>query len=216
MLDNQIKSNLSLLAETRKELLKTPATTFPASARDVPFDELLAYAKRISKFTVPPVTNPSRPQEDAPQEGSGDDAEKPVNGASTGEEEAAVQEVTESQYAEGKGVSSLSGEQRDFLDQMSKVQFVPWPNEEVIRRGGLAQIQIMLEQGADPTSVLSPAEQAAEQQRREEAEIREKQEEEEKAEQERRRRLDGTHRGTKQEHGPSGFQGLDLYDPDEE
>lgn len=182
----------------------------------MPFDELLAYAKRISKFTVPPVTNPSHPQGDAPQRGSGDDAEKPVNGVLAEEEEAAVQGVTESQYSEGKGVSSLSGEQRDFLDQMSKVEFVPWPNEEVIRRGGLAQIQVMLEQGADPASVLSPAEQAAEQQRREEAESKEKQEEERMAEQERRRRIDGTHRSTKQEQGPSGFQGLDLYDPDEE
>ncbi|KAI9815199.1 MAG: hypothetical protein M1832_005534 [Thelocarpon impressellum] len=56
----QIARALTLLSETRKDLLATRATTLPAGARDVPYDELLAYAKRIAKFTVPPTAS-SRP-----------------------------------------------------------------------------------------------------------------------------------------------------------
>ena len=32
---------------------------------------------------------------------------------------------------------------------------MPWPSEDVIRRGALAQIQLMLEQGQDPNSVIT-------------------------------------------------------------
>src|SRR5947209_7266825 len=54
-LDNKIKDTIKLLADTRKALLATPATKFPKKVRDIEYTELLSYAKRISKFTVPPT-----------------------------------------------------------------------------------------------------------------------------------------------------------------
>lgn len=57
-LDAQIKDTLRLLANTRKELVSTPATVFPDGARhyyDIDYDELLRYARIISKTTMPPV-----------------------------------------------------------------------------------------------------------------------------------------------------------------
>src|SRR2546430_1405261 len=61
-LDNNIKDTIKLLADTRKSLLATPATKFPTKVRDIEYTELLSYAKRISKFTVPPTfREPPRP-----------------------------------------------------------------------------------------------------------------------------------------------------------
>ena len=54
-LEEQLKSSVAALAGLRRELSETPATVFPANSRPVPFDELLQYAKSISKYTVPPT-----------------------------------------------------------------------------------------------------------------------------------------------------------------
>ncbi|KAI0016381.1 vitamin-D-receptor interacting mediator subunit 4-domain-containing protein [Xylariomycetidae sp. FL0641] len=54
--DEQIKDTLRLLASTRKELYGAPATVFPAGPNyDINYDELLSYARRISKTTIPPA-----------------------------------------------------------------------------------------------------------------------------------------------------------------
>ncbi|KAI9782443.1 MAG: hypothetical protein M1816_001895 [Peltula sp. TS41687] len=54
-LSERITNVLTVLANTRAEVLSTPATTFPKDSRDVPYEDLLTYAKKISKFTtVPP------------------------------------------------------------------------------------------------------------------------------------------------------------------
>ncbi|MCJ1359077.1 MAG: hypothetical protein MMC33_009077 [Icmadophila ericetorum] len=60
-LDAKITSDLTLLAATRKEVLALPATTFPPGAqREVPYEELLNYARNIAKFTIPPSWRPKR------------------------------------------------------------------------------------------------------------------------------------------------------------
>ncbi|KAI1328356.1 hypothetical protein F5Y16DRAFT_159795 [Xylariaceae sp. FL0255] len=55
--DNQIKDTLRLLANTRKELVNAQATSFPEGQPryEIRYDELLSYARRISKTTIPPV-----------------------------------------------------------------------------------------------------------------------------------------------------------------
>ncbi|RYC53801.1 hypothetical protein CHU98_g12409, partial [Xylaria longipes] len=54
--DAQIKDTLRLLANTRKELVNASATTFPEGpSYEIRYDELLSYARRISKTTIPPV-----------------------------------------------------------------------------------------------------------------------------------------------------------------
>lgn len=60
-LDAQIKSTISVLWTTRKEITATPTTTFPPSGpkHQFTYAELLNYARRISRTTLPPpgVTN---------------------------------------------------------------------------------------------------------------------------------------------------------------
>ncbi|KAI0393201.1 vitamin-D-receptor interacting mediator subunit 4-domain-containing protein, partial [Xylariaceae sp. FL0594] len=55
--DAQIRDTLRLLANTRKELVSASATALPEGvpSYDIRYDELLAYARRISKTTIPPV-----------------------------------------------------------------------------------------------------------------------------------------------------------------
>ena len=66
-LDAQIKDTLRLLANTRKELVSTPATVFPEGRpyHDINYDELLSYARMISKTTIPPAGVSSAPAVDA-------------------------------------------------------------------------------------------------------------------------------------------------------
>ncbi len=54
-LDEQIRSTFTLLTDTRTELLATPATVFPENTNPIVYSELLSYAHRISKFTMPPT-----------------------------------------------------------------------------------------------------------------------------------------------------------------
>ncbi|KAI0477975.1 vitamin-D-receptor interacting mediator subunit 4-domain-containing protein [Xylaria cf. heliscus] len=54
--DAQIRDTLRLLANTRKELVNASATVFPSGpSYEIRYDELLSYARRISKTTIPPV-----------------------------------------------------------------------------------------------------------------------------------------------------------------
>ncbi len=59
-LDAQIKDTLTVLAATRRDMTSTAATAFPETPGfDLYYGDLLSYARRISKFTMPPagVTN---------------------------------------------------------------------------------------------------------------------------------------------------------------
>lgn len=59
-------------------------------------------------------------------------------------------------HGEGIGVLSLDQKEVQWLEPLStQVPFVPWPSEDIIRRGALAQIQLMLEQGQDPNNVVT-------------------------------------------------------------
>ena len=55
----------------------------------------------------------------------------------------------------GLGVEALQPSEVNWLDPITQIPFVPWPSEEVIRRGALAQIQVMLDQGVDPDSAIA-------------------------------------------------------------
>ncbi|KAK6708849.1 hypothetical protein SNK04_009792 [Fusarium graminearum] len=53
-LDTQIRETLSNLATTRKDIVTTHTTTFPAGPTyAIAYEELLNYARRISKTTMP-------------------------------------------------------------------------------------------------------------------------------------------------------------------
>lgn len=161
-LNQRITATLSSLADVRKELLATPATVFSQDQRNVPYAELLEYASRINKYTIPPTLRQPVPVLQAevtaqlqqlanplPSNGSGISADQ--NGPSP-----VVPSLNAQAHGEGIGVSSLDQKEVQWLDPLStQVPFVPWPSEDVIRRGALAQIQLMLEQGQDPNNVIT-------------------------------------------------------------
>lgn len=100
--------------------------------------------------------------------------------------------------------------------------FVPWPTEETIRRGALASIQVLVDQGVDP-STFDPeksAELEAERKRLEEelevkkeAEMAERRRKEEaRAEERRRNSAVGEGAGGVARQEPKVFTGLDLLD----
>ncbi|KAL9599426.1 MAG: hypothetical protein Q9219_003863 [cf. Caloplaca sp. 3 TL-2023] len=157
--NQQRRSTIATLADTRKDLLSTPATTFPESSRSVPYTELLDYASRISRYTVPPTFRepPTQPKPTpAVTSNTADNAAPMMNGISDAVAEArdtnaiANGEIPSSSNEKGVGVSSLGQNEVHWLNPQAQISFVPWPTEDVIKRGALGQIQIMLEQGVDP------------------------------------------------------------------
>ncbi|KAL8917500.1 MAG: hypothetical protein Q9208_007905 [Pyrenodesmia sp. 3 TL-2023] len=155
--DQQSKSTLTLLAETRNNLLSTPATIFPEKSRNVPYAELLDYAGRISRHTVPPtVREPPPPSEAVDGPNASADVVPAVNGIGDAVAEArdanavANGEVSQGRVGKGVGEKSLEPADVQWLNPQAHIPFSPWPTEDVIKRGALGQIHVMLEQGADP------------------------------------------------------------------
>ncbi|KAL8753918.1 MAG: hypothetical protein Q9184_005273 [Pyrenodesmia sp. 2 TL-2023] len=153
----QKKSTLTLLAETRNNLLSAPATIFPEKSRNVSYAELLDYARRTSRYTVPPTGRETPPSSDAVDEANASvDIVPAVNGIGDAVIEAgeanAIANGGVSQGRVGKGVGEKSLEPADvqWLNPLAHIPFSPWPTEEIIKRGALGQIHVMLEQGADP------------------------------------------------------------------
>lgn len=227
-LDAQLKTTLTLLAATRADLLATPATPLAPDARAVPYDELLAYAKRISKFTVPPTLRPPLPEKSQPpppsqqlsgggeQQGKKEAEANGVNGGAVGGE-GAIGLVAEEEggAAKGIGVSSLATGEAQWLDPGAQMPFVPWPTEEVIRRGALARIQGMLERGVDPSEADGAVEEEKDTKMGVGAEVKLEGAVVEPV----RKESASVGLGRvemKRDEKPAVFGGLDLYDPDDE
>lgn len=212
----QITDTLTLLAETRADLLSTPTSLPKEDRRDVPYRDLLDYAKRISRYSIPPNLRHSIPKPQAlatktVEETAGDDvADGDGDGDGGGKEEGDEAEK------ESFTLKSLGLEERNWLDPVSGVVFTPWPSEEVIKRGALAMIQGMLEKGDDPEGI---GRQGLDQELGEDG-VEGKVEEEEKVMgredvAERAREAEGTGtRVERREEKPKVFGGLDLYDPE--
>ncbi|KAI9780946.1 MAG: hypothetical protein M1839_006384 [Geoglossum umbratile] len=223
-LDAQIKSTLELLADTRKELLATPATAFPQS-REVPYGELLAYAKRISKFTVPPTYRPPpapKKEQDTQEQQNGE-----LNGTGMKANGSSISPADISSQPVGKDNKdfSITSNQHDYqfwLETEGQMPFVPWPSEETIRRGALSQIQFMVEQDLDPSMQASLQEQELAEREKvklEEEEKKRKMKEREAAAAAAARRQSSTI-GAAPVQAESKRQpvlmGIDLYDPEDE
>ncbi|KAG8528191.1 uncharacterized protein KY384_007108 [Bacidia gigantensis] len=195
----EIRSTIQLLADTRAELLAIPNSLAPSNRRDVDCGELLDFAKRISRFSIP--TNFRRGEGRKATDGV---AEGPtVNEIGTAKED--------SDDVEGIGLQSLKEEEKQWLDPFTGVQFTPWPSEEVIRSSALARIQSGGEDAEEAKRRIEEERRVEEEKEREEAR---KQEEESRRREEQRR-----HDGAKEkdvEEKPKVFGGLDLYDPDDE
>ncbi|KAI5209949.1 hypothetical protein E4T39_00562 [Aureobasidium subglaciale] len=208
-LDEKIKSTLRTLADTRKELLDIPAAQPAANTRQVGVEELLSYAKFISKTTVPPTFRrhistelPSRPQPSAVDAPTTQITNGMATPAQNGDNNTATSEQTD--QTENRAVA----EAKAMLEPLSQLDWVPWPSQQVILMGALATVQGMLEDGIDPTTVLSAEEQEAADKKRAEEEARLEAEQEER---ERRRREEWAARGG----GGRAAITEDVFDPDE-
>ncbi|KAF2426229.1 hypothetical protein EJ08DRAFT_736555 [Tothia fuscella] len=229
-LDAQIKSSISLLADTRKELL-SKRTESSGLTRDVPFDELLAYAKRISRFTLPPNYRPAPQKPEEPIqisiEESGQDVimsngvalEAPSSNAPPLEEGGTSQENPPSQDKDkdqdsGTAYAALSTPQKEWLEQLSKTPFIPWPNEIKMQEGALMQCNSIIRKGEDPWKTLTPAQRAAAEKEKQEREEKDRKDEEEFVRQRRNSgggRAGGGGGGTRPAVPQADFG---LYDPE--
>jgi len=213
-LEGQLKGSLTTLADLRKELLTMPATTFPPSSRHVPFDEVLHFAKNLARYQAPPAIRPPPTKEDGIPE-QPDQADVSIsNGVVTPINQGAVDDAAKEKM--DKAASTLTQAQRDWLEEASRAPFMPWPTDNKIREGALGHIQNMIARGQDPTTVLGPAEQEAEDKRRAEDVEREKQEQQEKEAEARRRESVYASAVRPQQQPQAVFQGLDMYDPDDD
>ena len=160
-LESKLKDRIRTLADLRQEVIATPignttsnglSDTAPAQ---VSAKELIAYAKRIAKFTQPPAGGaPQMPKvpraEDGQQAATANqkdatrspgltpqDAVRP--GATQAEKSA--QDSTGDKQGVQPGISPLSEEFVQWLNPALQVNFQPYANEEILRRGAMARLQ---------------------------------------------------------------------------
>ena len=204
-LDETLRSTLKLLADTRKEILAIPSsTTTEEPRREVKADELLAYAKFISKTTVPPTF---RKHDKLPLPIKSDNAQAQItNGIAT--PPLAGQKLDGASYvrSENVGTKAMNEDQKRLLDPLQGLTFEPWPSHDIIQRGALGDIQRMIENGQDPASVLTAEEQAEFDRRKREGEELERKAQEEAE----RRRMSMFDTGAMRRR-PT----LDVFDPDD-
>lgn len=157
-LDTKIKDTLLLLTTTRAELLATPGTKFSDTTPQYPvsYSELLSYARRISKTTLPhtyreaPLFTAETPREGETngstpnaalangQDGTGTEADKGAVTAANTPNKSGEDEHTTSLPPHFGAATSLNAS-----------AFTPWPHDMLLRRGALATIQQLQEKGEE-------------------------------------------------------------------
>ncbi|KAK0121446.1 hypothetical protein ONS95_009740 [Cadophora gregata] len=230
-LDNQIRDTLILLTTTRRDLLAIPATNLPTAVNPISYSELLSYARRISKYTLPPTYREPMAG-DAPETGSNTpkepNSQTQTNGTNTpvvatnGETHSVREgDAGQSQASQHPGVSSNLSRWEQYLNQPADLPFVPWPTEEAIRKGALASIQILVDQGIDPATFdpEKSAELEAERKRITEADDAVREQERVEREDARRREMERRMSGSgpapeRREEQPKVFQ-LETFDDDD-
>lgn len=254
-LDLQIRETLTLLTDTRRALVNTPSTTFPEHTNPVSYSELLSYARRISKFTLPATyREPEAPIAEASGVAAGQGTSTPkesksetqTNGTTTPvaisngvDKDTQMSGMSTAMEVDSgtpmNGAAQTSQETTtstslplgftQFLNPSAEIPFIPWPSEEAIRKGALASIQILLDQGKDPATFdpEKSAELEAERKKIAEEEDRVKEDRRVEMEEARRREMDrrasvagasaGQSRG--EQERPAVFQ-LEEFDEDDE
>ncbi|PNS15398.1 hypothetical protein CAC42_657 [Sphaceloma murrayae] len=226
-LDEQIKTTLRTLADTRKTLQtislppSNPSTTTPTStaspSRPVRVDELLSYAKFISKTTVPPTRalapeEPSAAPDAAPADVQPNGLAQPHVKTEPATPDPSQLNTANPSSAATPSASQPAGSAPAPSEAMRKVlppevrgEFIPWPSHEIIKNGGLGAVQSMVERGIDPGQMTKSREEEMEDEKRE-AEEKERREREDE---EKRRNQASEMRGPRREREE------DVFDPDE-
>ncbi|ESZ91775.1 hypothetical protein SBOR_7845 [Sclerotinia borealis F-4128] len=240
-LDTQVREFTLLLNSTRSELLNTSSSEYPEDKNLVEYEELLSYARKISKFTVPPEARLSKLEDtSSKQDGVATNGSTTPNvtvmgnGANGTSMDLDISSITPS-----NGTTSLAPSQDPVSQQPSQTQtaldaettrllntgfdlrpFVPWAREDDIKMGALASLQVLVDSGIDPEGWDPEIE---EQKKREKVEEAEREAEAERMQEEEKRRLEmerrnnamsGVQGGTAAER-PKVFQ-LDEFDDDDD
>ncbi|KAI5845809.1 vitamin-D-receptor interacting mediator subunit 4-domain-containing protein [Morchella snyderi] len=133
-LNKQLTELLETLSEARKEVLNVAMTKFPQS-NEVPYNELLTYARKISKYTRPPQSSRyTQPASVDHTSRSVDNPNSSMNNNSNGDTGHADSQATRTLPL------GLSEEDVTALDPSSQMPFTPWPSEEVMKRGALSHM----------------------------------------------------------------------------
>lgn len=121
--------------------------------RQVEVDELLAYAKFISKTTVPPTSQKKKDTSSVPIKREETDVHM-TNGITTPPAGIGLNTSTQNVDVKTADIQAKADGDED------EPAFIPWPAQDVIQRGALADVQRLIESGRDPGSVLTADEQA--------------------------------------------------------
>ncbi|KAB5572328.1 vitamin-D-receptor interacting mediator subunit 4-domain-containing protein [Coniochaeta sp. 2T2.1] len=202
-LDAQIKTTVSLLWNTRKEITATPTTSYPSSGPryDFSYSDLLNYARRIARTTVPPPGVTNGVDLSAPPAEQGTSAEQtPVtaatdnpivtNGTTTTQPQptaSADPSQPSQQTSQQTFTTALPEHMADSVNLLEGAVFYPWPGEDRIRNGALEQCQRLVNAGVDPVGYDPEEEERKRLAAREEAERREALEAEERRKREEER-----------------------------
>ncbi|MCJ1275379.1 hypothetical protein MMC21_003182 [Puttea exsequens] len=219
--NEEITNDLTALVDVRKDLLSIPTSLPQKGRRDVDYKSLLAYATHIARTSVPPthrppVQNPplAPPQASAAHEPNADGGTTITAATTT----TTMAEANTGAANEGRGTTALEASEREWLDPLRRMDWVPWVDEEMMRRGALAEIQSMVERGEDPVRVGVGVSVGGEVEGEEREGSAGEGAREEVVGPPTAREEDGAvvQRVEKDEKKPVVFGGLDLYDPDED
>ncbi|KKA28428.1 hypothetical protein TD95_003039 [Thielaviopsis punctulata] len=200
-LDSQIRDTIVSLATTRKDVATVQTVKFPdAPAHPFTYEELLSYARRISKTTLPPPPPPSAnpPAPDLLVQNSAVGTTPNTPGAdsvpgSSAPTPAALPTPTQSHMpgdalpaaAAGASFTELPENLALHLNPMAQTVFIPWPLEDRIRLGALATTQMLINDGIDPIGYDPVAEEERKKKEEEERLAREEAERREREERDR-------------------------------
>ncbi|RVD85180.1 uncharacterized protein DFL_003511 [Arthrobotrys flagrans] len=224
-LDSELSTLLTTLSQARTELQSTTTTVFPSHSRQVEYEALLSYATKISKFTRPPTHLKSSPQAEPTTTAEASSTALVLKSADVN-----GNNVPKDDGAEGSGVNNTAGtgagettgnaatrptaEDIAMLDPTAGMPFVPWPTEDIMRRGILANMGSMetmpdatagkeTDQGTTEgdATVQAAAPSGGSRQMSD-------------ADRERAREEAARREAERKQKEQEVFQGLDLYDPD--
>ncbi|KAF3928531.1 hypothetical protein ABW21_db0204502 [Orbilia brochopaga] len=207
-LDTELSALLTTLSAARADLLSAPTSVFPEHARPVEYGALLSYANKISKFTRPPThlkpatTAPTA----APEDGSSTAVVKvDTNGVTT---DPAEPETT------GNAATRPTAEDIALLDPSANMPFAPWPSEEIMKRGVLANLGYLDAAPDAAAAETSTQPDPAQAQAATAAPAGNADRQMSAADRERAREEAARREAERKAKEQEVFQGLDLYDPD--
>ncbi|KAK3312364.1 vitamin-D-receptor interacting mediator subunit 4-domain-containing protein [Apodospora peruviana] len=177
-LDAQTKDTISALWGMRKEVKNTATTTYPPTGPKYGFTtaELLNYARRISRNTLPPpgitngvdmnttssfVASAASPfsgggvKEELPsQDAQTPNANASFNNGNTPAPTTAPTPTANGQPANNASFASnateLPAHLKPYVNPTEGGIFLPWPTEDTIRSGALASYQQLVNNGINP------------------------------------------------------------------